>query len=116
MDETASSGSYGATETSASESPFAIASTWQHRKGDRYAAVRSYPQGNPDTGYYWSHWWDSHEMTTLAAAKREGFKSADSDDFNILAIRGGAIVAVLWMAEVIDTDPDVLAAWEDSRP
>ena len=89
---------------------------WKHKRGDRYAAVRSYPQGNPEQGYHFSHWWDSAELPTLAAAKREGFKAADSDDFNILAIRGGVIAAVLWMNEIIDTDADVLASWEATRP
>ena len=89
---------------------------WEHRRGDRYAAVRSYPQGNPVQGYYWSRWWDSDELPTLAAAKRAGFAAADSDDFNVLAIRGGAIVAVLWMNEIIDTDADVLSEWEATRP
>lgn len=87
---------------------------WQHKRGDRYAAVRSYPQGNPEQGYWWSHWWDS-EWTTFTKAKREGFKAASSDDFNILVERGGRIVAVLWMDEVVDTDQEVLDEWEHSR-
>lgn len=89
---------------------------WKHKRGDRYAAVRSYPQGNPEQGYYFSRWWDSSELPTLTEAKREGFEAADSEDFNVLAIRGGAIVAVLWMDEIIDTDVDVLASWEATRP
>lgn len=91
------------------------AETWKHRKGDRYYVVRSYPQGNPEDGYWWSRWWDSDALPTIADAKRVGFGVIGSDDFNILAERNGRIAAVLWMNEVIDTDPDTLASWEATR-
>lgn len=86
---------------------------WKHRKGDLYAAGRHYPQGNPEQGYWWETWLDSVELSSLAQAKRAGFAAAGSDDFNIIAIRGGKVVAVLWMDEVLDWDD--LSEWEAAR-
>lgn len=83
---------------------------WKHRRGDRYMPVFGDWFGNPERGYRheWSSLDDFHP--TLSGAKRAGFKAQDSDDFNIAVVRGGALVALLWMDEDMQEDRDVLAA------
>lgn len=89
---------------------------WKHRKGDTYAVLFGPPQGNPEQGFWFDYRWLSAELQTHAQAVREGFKVQGSDDFNIGAIRDGKLAAVLWMHEVCDDAPDVLAEWEATRP
>lgn len=82
---------------------------WRHRMGDRYAAVAANIVGNPEHGYRHSYWTDGDIHRTWLAAKRAGFAMDRSDDFNIAAIRGGSIAALLWMRTVVDDGDDVLA-------
>jgi hypothetical protein len=81
----------------------------EHQPGDRYRAVFGDFFGNPDSGYSHEYSWLGPVRTQHRAAERDGFKAQHSDDFNIGVIRGGELVALLWMWEVIDDEPDVLA-------
>lgn len=64
-------------------------------------------------------WMDEHDhgfryrvleqATTLPRAIKRGFAQQGSDDFNVAVIRDGRLVATLWMEEVVDDEPDVLA-------
>ena len=81
---------------------------WKRRKGDRYVTAVGHIIGNPTAGYETVY---DHEgiHDTFAAAKLAGFRSAESDDFNIGVIRDGRLIAWCWMDEVVDDGPDELA-------
>lgn len=82
---------------------------WSHRRGDRYVVICTSVVGSPQSGYRVEHYRPPGEPTTRAAAKRRGFALGRADDFNLGAIRDGRLVAVLWMDEVTDDDPGLLA-------
>lgn len=96
---------------------------WQHRKGDTYRYIEKSIVGSPSSGYGTKSYISPREHSTLAGAIREGFQVNDrSDDFNVGVWRDGQLVAITWMGEVVDTDPDVLAGtvagymhWGDPR-
>lgn len=82
---------------------------WEKRRGDRYRALFGDFFGNPTSGYRHEHWWLDDLRTTWRDARRDGFRAQGSDDFNIGVIRDGELIAVLWMDEVVDDEPEVLA-------
>jgi hypothetical protein len=83
---------------------------WAHRPGDRYVVLVGSCVGNPDVGYDTSYYRGNEDHEKLGYAISEGFLDHDrSDDFNVGVIRGGALVATLWMDEIVDDEPDVLA-------
>lgn len=82
---------------------------WKHRKGDRYRAMFGDWWGNPTDGYRQEWTYLGPLRATLAAAKRDGFRAQQSDDFNIGAVRGGELMASLWMDEIVDGEQDVMA-------
>ena len=84
--------------------------TWKGKRGDRYIAVVTRIVGSPDAGYSFLRTHADEVRTTLERAIRDGFPLADdTDDFNVWVFRGGQLKATLWMNEVVDDDPDVLA-------
>lgn len=83
---------------------------WKHKRGDRYVLVAPSIVGNPEQGYWHEYYRHPGDYPTITAARQAGFRELDrSDDFNIYAVRGGYLAAVLWMHEVVDDDPDLLA-------
>lgn len=86
---------------------------WRHRFGDVYRFVSASIVGNPDFGFSTTYYVSPEEHRTLAGARREGFEEHDvSDDFNIGVWRGGRLVALTWMGEVTDDDPELMARIE----
>lgn len=82
---------------------------WIHHKGDQYRVVIASAWMN-DTGYGINYHPQPKSHPTLTAAIREGFTEHDrSDDFNVGVWRQEALVALLWMDEIVDDDPAVLA-------
>lgn len=82
---------------------------WKHRIGDQYRAVLCKAWMN-ESGYGFSYYSAGQRQSSLANAKRDGFAAAESDDFNIWVYRDNAFVAVLWMNELLDDEPEVLAS------
>lgn len=83
---------------------------WEHRTNDRYWPIFGDWWGNPDAGYQqeWVHLTDT-DYASIAAAKRAGMRGQESDDFNIGVWRDGVLVATLWMDEIVDDDPGLMA-------
>ena len=80
---------------------------WDHRRGDRYMPIAGSAWMN-ESGYG-INYTVLEQPGTWERARIRGLQTNGSDDFNILVLRGGVPVAVLWMDEVTDTDPAVLA-------
>lgn len=81
---------------------------WRHRQADKYLPVFGDFFGDEQRGFH-KHWSrvDTPKPSILAA-KRAGFDVMGSDDFNIAVIRNGRVVALLWMAEDMAEEQDVL--------
>jgi len=76
---------------------------WQHKPGDQYVTAIGRIVGNVER---WETNWTVLETSDrLSYAISEGFAEARCDDFNIVAIRKGDPVALLWMNERIDDVP-----------
>ncbi len=82
---------------------------WQHRKGDEYVVICTSLVGNPEAGFEFVHSVSTKRCGSPAEAQRHGFSLGRSDDFNTGVLRGGELVAVLWMDEVVDDEPSALA-------
>ncbi len=81
---------------------------WTHRVGDEYVVIVTNAVTTGD-GFGFVHYVSPHKFLTRPAAQRHGFTLGRSDDFNIGVLRGGDLVAVLWMDEVVDDDPSAIA-------
>lgn len=82
---------------------------WKHRPGDTYRVLIGSVVGNPDAGFTVAHDLSLREHANLDAAIREGLTEyGRSDDFNVAVTRGGVLMAVLWMDEVVDDEDEVL--------
>jgi hypothetical protein len=82
--------------------------TWQHREGDRYMPIRLRMWMN-ETGHgTWYTVLDAPSRQHERAVRR-GLAAEGTDDFQIAVLRGGRLVAMLWMDEVVDDAPDTLA-------
>lgn len=83
---------------------------WKHRQGDRYVLITANVVGNPERGFEIEHYLGTGEFATIGEAKRAGLRHLDrSDDFNIGALRNGRLVAILWMNQIVDDEPEVVA-------
>ena len=80
---------------------------YRYRVGDMFQAVLCRAWMN-ESGYGFHYYPAGQRRATIAAAKRDGFEAAESDDFNIWVLRSGRLAAVLWMNDVIDDEPDAL--------
>lgn len=85
---------------------------WLHVYGDLYVPVSPSIVGNGESGFehVWSQLDQAHGL--LSAAIKAGLRAKGSDDFNLAVMRKGHVIALLWMTEVIDQEPDVLVAVE----
>lgn len=77
-----------------------------------YQPVAARFVGNPESGYAPVYTALSEPKESRGYAISAGFDYCACDDFNIAVIKGGRIVSLDWMDEVVDTDPDVLAEVE----
>ena len=82
-------------------------SDWQHHLGDTYQAIIGSAWMN-ETGHG-IRYRTAGQAGTHSDAISRGFEHAESDDFNIGVIRNGHLVALLWMLELVDEEPTVLA-------
>lgn len=89
---------------------------WRHRKGDQYVVlfgdwitVGTYGQPDYDMVQCWAWLANQRVFNARHNAARAGIQWQGSDDFNIGVLRGGKLVALLWMEEVVDDDPDLMA-------
>ncbi|MGH3355251.1 MAG: hypothetical protein ACRDOJ_05100 [Nocardioidaceae bacterium] len=84
-----------------------MTATWQHRTGDRYLPISISAWMN-ETGY--GFYYNALDDASLQheRAVRRGLKAQGSDDFQIGVLRGGRLVALLHMHEVVDDEPAVL--------
>lgn len=79
---------------------------WEVQPGDRFLPYSTQAwMSEQDYGF---HHYVLEQATTLPRAIKRGLDAQGSDDFNIAAIRGGRMVAALWMEEVVDDDPIVI--------
>lgn len=79
---------------------------WKHREGDEYRVAIGHAWMN-EQGFGVDY--DvAPARATHRAAVSEGFRLAESDDFNVWVIRKGELVASLWMDEVVDDGPEAL--------
>ena len=80
---------------------------WEVRPGDRFLPYAvSVWMNEHDYGFNYRVL--DHAATTLPRAIKRGLAMNGSDDFNIAAIRGGRMVAALWMEDVVDDEPEVI--------
>jgi hypothetical protein len=83
--------------------------TWVFRDGDRYLPLLREMVGSPD-GRYRTYCVGSGSVTDrFGDAVSEGFMLRESDDFNVGVVRDAHLIALLWMTDVVDDDPDLLA-------
>lgn len=82
---------------------------WKHRKGDEYVVIIARVIGNDRDGFAIKRYRPYHSNDLLSYAISQGFTCAESDDFNVGAIRSGKLVATLWMDEIVDDDPVLMA-------
>lgn len=77
----------------------------------QYLAIYSEYNGNEQTGFHASWYWDGTYFDHRPDAIARGFKNRGSDDFNVgvLDCHTGRLVAIDWMHERVDDDPVVLA-------
>lgn len=81
---------------------------WAHRPGDEYVLITANIVGSGPfrTEHYLNH---AGPFATQPEAQRVGFRTLDrSDDFNIGALRKGRLVAILWMNEIVDDEPEIV--------
>jgi hypothetical protein len=83
---------------------------WKHRKGDEYAVICARYVGNERDGFACEHTRPYHPTDQLSHAISQGFTYAESDDFNVGVIRKGRLVATLWMNDIVDDDPVLMAS------
>ena len=86
---------------------------WEVRPGDRFVpyAVTIW-MNEHDHGFNYRVL--DQEATTLPRAIKRGLAMNGSDDFNIAAMRGGRMVAALWMQEIVDDEPGVIERIADA--
>ena len=80
---------------------------WETKPGDRFMPFATRAWMNEDG--YGFRYFVLEQPSTLARAIKRGFEQEGSDDFSIAVIRDGAMVARLWMEEIVDEDPSDLA-------
>lgn len=79
---------------------------WEVLPGDRFLPYRTSVWMNEhDCGF---HYYVLEQATTLQRAIKRGLALNGSDDFNIGVIRGGRMVAVLWMEREINEEAEVI--------
>jgi hypothetical protein len=66
--------------------------------------------GNDRDGFKVVHSWDGHRFADKAEAVSNGFRLAESDDFNVGVVEKGKLASVWWMDEQINEPPEELAA------
>ena len=81
-------------------------SWWLHQPGDKYIPVFGDWVGGDPFEHIWSKL--DNAYIGLSAAIKAGFRKQGSDDFNVVVLRKGHVVALLWMEEILDESPDVL--------
>lgn len=84
-----------------------IEQRWEVQPGDRFLPYAATVWMN-EHDYGWHYRVLDHPATTLPRAIKRGLAMNGSDDFNIAVIRGGRMVAVLWMEDDLDEDQDVI--------
>lgn len=86
---------------------------WEHQAGDRYVILAGSIVGNEVYGF--ETWWEPYypAQGSVDAAIVKGLATFDHDDFGIGVLRqtrdGQKLVARLWMHEIVDDDPLVVA-------
>lgn len=83
---------------------------WKHRNGDEYVVIIARYIGNERDGFVCEHYRPYHPTDQLSDAISQGFTYAECDDFNVGAIRKGKLAATLWMNDIVDDDPALMAA------
>lgn len=87
---------------------------WEHRPGDRYVIIVAHVIGNEADGFHIHRDLYTPAVGSVDVAVRQGPKAFDHDDFNIGVLRhvgkdGERLVAILWMHEIVDDDPALMA-------
>jgi hypothetical protein len=83
--------------------------TWEHKRGDIYRVVIANAWMNEHAAGI-NYYPQPREHTSLASAIHDGFtEHLRGDDFNVGVWREGGLAAMLWMDEITDDDPAVLA-------
>ena len=82
---------------------------WQHRPGDEYIVIATSMVGTPRSGYGFDYCVYPRRHLSRPEAQSYGFTIGRSDDFNIGVLRREELVAVLWMDEIVDDEPDDIA-------
>jgi hypothetical protein len=80
---------------------------WTGQPSDQYVPIACSAWMN-ESGHGF-HYSALGPATSHARAIKRGLDQQGSDDFNVGVIRRGRLVATLWMHEVVDDDPAVLA-------
>jgi hypothetical protein len=81
---------------------------WRHRDGDRYIPIACTAWMN-ESGHGFNYTVLEQASDHVGLAIRLGMRAQGTDDFNIGVLRKDKLVALLWMDEVTDDDPAVLA-------
>lgn len=75
-----------------------------------YIVITAQVVGNPDQGFRIAHYWDGERWSGRTVAIAHGWRTRESDDFNIGVVFDGKLASIDWMEEVVDNDPALLSA------
>lgn len=74
-----------------------------------YITIVGAAVGNDRDGFKVVHHWDGQRFATKPEAVANGFRVAESDDFNVGIVRGRRLASIWWMDERIGEPETTLA-------
>jgi hypothetical protein len=64
---------------------------------ETFVTITSQVVGNDRSGFKVEHYWDGQSFPVKAQAITNGFRLAESDDFNVGVVKAGRLVSLWWM-------------------
>lgn len=77
-------------------------------KKREYIVIEQSIVGNQEHGFRCVYDWDGNRYATHKEAVRAGWRSRESDDFNVGVVEGNTLVDFLWMNQPMN-DPEGMA-------
>jgi hypothetical protein len=74
-----------------------------------YITLTGSVTGNDRDGFKVAHHWDGQRFTSKPEAVTNGFRLAESDDFNVGIVRGRTLASIWWMDKRIGEPAETLA-------
>ena len=76
---------------------------------ETYVTIVASVIGNDKDGFRIAHHWDGQSFPVKAQAVSNGFRLAQSDDFNVGVVKDGRLASLWWMDEQINEPESSLA-------